>query len=125
MKNPLTRAGIETATFRFEAQHLHHCATAVAMSHVKGTKNLVVGKCGGDVSLLSRETELTGRPQPLTMMVKMMMIIIIIIINITSPFKRRNYCCEVYDSHDPSVHSDKIQRQVPVALKMKEDIFIL
>ena len=29
MKNPLTLAGIEPATFRFVAQHLDHCATAV------------------------------------------------------------------------------------------------
>jgi hypothetical protein len=29
MKNPLTPAGIETATFRFVAQHLNHCATAI------------------------------------------------------------------------------------------------
>jgi len=29
MKNPPTPAGIETATFRFVAQHLNHCATAV------------------------------------------------------------------------------------------------
>ena len=29
MKNPLTPAGIELATFRFVAQHLNHCATAV------------------------------------------------------------------------------------------------
>ena len=29
MKNPLTPAGIEPATFRFVAQHLKHCATAV------------------------------------------------------------------------------------------------
>ena len=29
MKNPLTAAGIEPATFRCVAQHLHHCATAV------------------------------------------------------------------------------------------------
>ena len=28
MKNPLT-VGIEPATFRFVAQHLNHCATAV------------------------------------------------------------------------------------------------
>jgi len=28
MKNPLTPAGIEPATFRFVAQHLNHCATA-------------------------------------------------------------------------------------------------
>jgi len=28
MKNPLTAAGIEPATFRFVAQHLNHCATA-------------------------------------------------------------------------------------------------
>ena len=29
MKNPVTAAGIEPATFRFVAQHLNHCATAV------------------------------------------------------------------------------------------------
>jgi len=29
MKNPLTPAGIEPATFRFVAQHLNHCATTV------------------------------------------------------------------------------------------------
>jgi len=29
MKNPLTPAGIEPATFRIVAQHLNHCATAV------------------------------------------------------------------------------------------------
>ena len=29
IKNPLTLAGIELATFRFVAQHLNHCATAV------------------------------------------------------------------------------------------------
>jgi len=29
MKNPLTPAGIELATFRLVAQHLNHCATAV------------------------------------------------------------------------------------------------
>jgi len=28
IKNPLTPAGIEPATFRFVAQHLNHCATA-------------------------------------------------------------------------------------------------
>ena len=29
MKNPLKPARIEPATFRFVAQHLNHCATAV------------------------------------------------------------------------------------------------
>jgi len=31
MKNPVTPAGIEPATFRFVAQHLNHCATAVPL----------------------------------------------------------------------------------------------
>ena len=31
MKNPMTPAGIEPATFRFVAQHLNHCATAVPL----------------------------------------------------------------------------------------------
>ena len=34
MKNPLTPAGIEPATFRFVAQHLNHCATAVRLLNV-------------------------------------------------------------------------------------------
>ena len=35
MKNPLTTAGIEPATFRFVAQHLNHRATAVpSESHI-------------------------------------------------------------------------------------------
>ena len=29
MKNPVTPAGIEPATFQFVAQHLNHCATTV------------------------------------------------------------------------------------------------
>ena len=29
MKNPLTPAGIEPATYRFVAQHFNHCAAAV------------------------------------------------------------------------------------------------
>jgi len=29
MKNPLTPAGIEPATFQFVAQHLNHCTTAI------------------------------------------------------------------------------------------------
>jgi hypothetical protein len=32
MKNPLTLAGIEPATFRFVAQILNHCATAVLIN---------------------------------------------------------------------------------------------
>ena len=34
MKNPLTPAGIEPATFQFVAQHLNHCA-AVAVAVMK------------------------------------------------------------------------------------------
>ena len=29
MKNPMTPAGIEPATFQFVAQYLNHCATAI------------------------------------------------------------------------------------------------
>jgi len=35
MKNPLTPAGIDPATFRFVAQHLNHCATAVPPENSK------------------------------------------------------------------------------------------
>jgi len=49
MKNPLTPAGIEPTTFRFVAQHLNHCATAVPdanctrgyNSHVETVKLLI------------------------------------------------------------------------------------
>ena len=34
MKNPVTPAGIEPATFRFVAQHPNHCATAVPRTKV-------------------------------------------------------------------------------------------
>jgi len=34
MKNPLTPAGIEPATYRFVAQHLNHCATAVPTTYM-------------------------------------------------------------------------------------------
>jgi len=44
MKNPLTPAGIEPATFRFVAQHLNHCATAVP----------VLSVCNCKIFLLSR-----------------------------------------------------------------------
>jgi len=38
MKNPLTPAGIEPATFRILAQHLNHCATAVpAIPQIRDT----------------------------------------------------------------------------------------
>jgi len=39
MKNPLTSAGIEPATFRFVAQHLNHCATAVPIHSVIPTNS--------------------------------------------------------------------------------------
>jgi len=35
MKNPVTPAGIEAATFRFVTQHLNHCVTAVP-PHIYG-----------------------------------------------------------------------------------------
>jgi hypothetical protein len=45
MKNPLTPAGIEPATFRFVAQHLNHCATAVPhwVGEVAYTKSISTG----------------------------------------------------------------------------------
>jgi len=41
MKNPLTPAGIEPATFRFVARHLNHCATAVPRKSEVAPLNLV------------------------------------------------------------------------------------
>jgi len=39
MKNPLTLAGIEPVTFRFVAQHLNHCATAVPNNNNNNNNN--------------------------------------------------------------------------------------
>ena len=38
MKNSLTPAGIETATFRFVVKHLSHCATAVRCADTEDAK---------------------------------------------------------------------------------------
>ena len=42
MKNPLTPAGIEPATFLFVAQHLNHCATAPMHCSHKTASSLAV-----------------------------------------------------------------------------------
>ena len=39
MKNPMTPAGIEPATFRFVTQHLNHCATAVPFGYQQVPSN--------------------------------------------------------------------------------------
>jgi len=59
MKNPLAPAGIEPATFRFVAQHLNHCATAVPESLLYASKkcsfNLTATE-GTDKHLLMADT---------------------------------------------------------------------
>ena len=50
MKNPLTSAVIEPTTFRFVAQHLNHCATAVPVSllyELKKSGKVFTGKFVG------------------------------------------------------------------------------
>jgi len=42
MKNPMTPAGIEPAAFRFVAQHLNHCSTAVPFNLYKKGKFFAV-----------------------------------------------------------------------------------
>jgi len=44
MKNPLTPVGVEPATFRFVAQHLNHCATAVPIQKKAYNKMLPAEK---------------------------------------------------------------------------------
>ena len=43
-ENPLTLAGIETATFRFVALHLNHCATARKYQVVQRMMNIKIAK---------------------------------------------------------------------------------
>jgi len=52
MKNPLTPAGIEPATFRFVAQHLNHCATAVLHLCIK---DLIIAKKMEDIKIIMSE----------------------------------------------------------------------
>ena len=81
MKNPLTLAGIEPATFRFVAQHLNHCATAVPLlyiyiyykklriinykicfnAHPLGFKVLYINPCGPGSSVGKATELLAGR----------------------------------------------------------------
>ena len=42
MKNPLIPAGIEPATFRFVAQHLNNCATAVPLSFTSYVAKILI-----------------------------------------------------------------------------------
>ena len=49
MKNPLTPAGIEPATFRFVAQHLNHCDVE---SKERNLLMLILGDSGGKFSIL-------------------------------------------------------------------------
>jgi len=60
MKNPLTPAGIEPATFRFAAQHLNHCSTAVPRTVHYHTKSQLYFIC---LYLLSCKGSLSARRQ--------------------------------------------------------------
>ena len=44
-KIPMTPSGIEPATFRFVAQHLNHCATAVPLHNIVTVKNIHLTFC--------------------------------------------------------------------------------
>ena len=48
-KIPMTPAGIEPATFRFVAQHLNHCATAVLFR--KGVCAYLKARTAGEVQI--------------------------------------------------------------------------
>jgi len=59
MKNPLTPAGIEPATFRFVAQHLNHCAITVPYYKEEGKKIFYCFECSQAVpSRSSRKARL-------------------------------------------------------------------
>jgi len=45
MKNPLTPAGIEPATFRFVAQHLNHCLHYLQNCTYTSTEDTINVKC--------------------------------------------------------------------------------
>jgi len=57
MKNPLTPAGIESATFRIVAQHLNHCATAVPHFVEKNFKYRKDRKSSGEFILVINQLD--------------------------------------------------------------------
>ena len=59
MKNPLTRAGIEPAIFRFVAQHLNHCATAVSDTFKTMDLFIILQMC--EICFLTMNVNLRGR----------------------------------------------------------------
>ena len=70
MKNPITSAGIEPAAFRFLAQHLNHCATAVPTERVMSVKNSndAIGNRTRDLPTCTAVTQPTG-PQRGTLVI--------------------------------------------------------
>ena len=68
MKNPLTLAGIETATYRFVAQHLNHCATCTVNKWARRLLGRHIHGCHSSVGprghfLCSAATESRRCPQ--------------------------------------------------------------
>ena len=63
MKNPLTPAGIEPATFRFVAQNLNHRATAIARQYTVLNLNpiSVIRDCFDGVATRPRARQLRKR----------------------------------------------------------------
>ena len=57
MKNPLTPAGIEPATYRYVAEHLKHCATAVPTLYNEQFRKLY---CNLNWGLETKKTSLCG-----------------------------------------------------------------
>ena len=60
MKNSMTPAGIEPATFRFVAQQLNHCATAVRLN-VDGSAIRWIGEARASGALCDHANELSER----------------------------------------------------------------
>jgi len=54
----MTPAGIEPATFRFVAQHLNHCATAVPSSGTAFLQNITPIRAGDNNFLYGKETKI-------------------------------------------------------------------
>ena len=122
----MTPAGIEPATFRFEAQHLNHCATTVPPIHthiqdVPGGRCQTSGECSEQTDVrecflsLSTQTWVFQFCYPKILKIKLYRIIISHAVL---------YGCEIWSSalrekHRPWVFENRVLTKIPGPMRIQ------